>query len=275
MVSLFVADANMSFSKIPPEIAWNIAMYLTASDMFTLLLASRKAHYLFIKSLYCLAKEHKTGRVSELTQGLQEVTFWYDKTGIDSVIEWAAIHNRLYTFQQLLLEPHMDLLQADTYGVTLLHRLSAQGLVLYMEPLIMRLKLTDINPFQPDCSKLTPLHYAAGRGMTDAVELLLAMGADVAAKDNHGNTALHLAAVTGSLQVFSHLVHAGADVASESRFGWIPVDQAGITNHQKAVIELERLGSRPPNWQHKGDALNEFVRLSPCPQECYLYHAVF
>jgi ankyrin repeat protein len=91
----------------------------------------------------------------------------------------------------------MDLLQTDSYGVTLLHRLSGQGLTQYMTPLILKLKYAKINPFQVDHSILSPLHYAAGRDMMQGVRDIITLGGDVLAKDHHGNTPLHLAAVTG------------------------------------------------------------------------------
>jgi ankyrin repeat protein len=104
---------------------------------------------------------------------------------------------------------------------------------------------------------------------------IIMFGGEVSAKDHHGNTPLHLAAVTGSHHVFAQLVRAGADVNSEGRFGWTPIDQASISHHINAVDELKRLGSQPPSWQHKQHALNEFVRLSPCPLHCYFYHMDF
>lgn len=265
----------MSLSSLPIEITQDISEYLLASDILALATVSRSLYMLFIRSLYRLARYHRTCKSSDLTTGLQEITFWFDRCGNNSVVQWAIIHDQPHTFQQLLLEPRMDLLQVDSYGVTLLHRLSGQGFIKYMEPLIERLQDREIDPFRPDLSLLTPLHYAAGRGMKEAVDLLITMGADASAKDHHGNTPLHLAAVNGRYEVFSILIDAGADVVSQGRFGWTPVDQASIAHHDTAVAELERLGSRAPNWQQRADALNEFVRLSPCPQECYAYHAVF
>ncbi|KAH8724691.1 ankyrin repeat-containing domain protein, partial [Phaeosphaeriaceae sp. PMI808] len=119
----------------------------------------------------------------------------------------------------------------------------------------------------------TPLHYAAGRGMSETVKLLIATGADVFAKDYRGNTPLHLAAITDSYQVLDLLVEAGADVHSEARFGWAAIDQASISQHYNTVQRLMDLSSRPPTWEKS--AMNEFVRLSPCPVECYGLQVTF
>lgn len=148
-------------------------------------------------------------------------------------------------------------------------------MVPYMTLVIQRLKCIGIDPFQVDHSRLTPLHYAAGRGKEQGVRNIIAFGGDVSARDHHGNMPLHLAAVTGSHHVFAQLVQAGADVNSESRFGWTLIDQASISHHHTAVAELKRLGSRPPTWQNRAHALNEFVRLSPCPLYCYVHHVDF
>ncbi|KAJ5060254.1 ankyrin repeat-containing domain protein [Bipolaris maydis] len=178
----------------------------------------------------------------------------------------------MYTFQQLLHVPGIDLHQKDVYGVTLLHRLCAQNLVSYIRILVATLRKLHMDPFCCDLSLLTPLHYAAGRNMKEAVALLIKEGADVSAKDNHGNTPLHLAAVTGSCEVISLLVQAGANLSSEARFGWIAIDQASISQKHNAVKLLLSLGSPLPSWEKRKYALSEFVRLSPCPLDCYIYH---
>jgi hypothetical protein len=213
----------MSLPLLPIELLDEISIYLSLNDVFALVRVCKQLHISLLESLYRFARDYRKVSSSVLTIGLQDVTFWFDKDGNGSVMEWAISHGRVSTFERLIVDPRMNLLQADSYGVTLLHRLSGQGLVQYLNPLTRRLKHIGINPFQADFSLLTPLHYAAGRGMTQAVHALIILGADVLAKDHHGNTPLHLAAVTGSYQVFTLLVEAGADVNSESRFQWAPI----------------------------------------------------
>lgn len=260
---------------LPIEILEDISAHLSLNDVSSLIRGSQLLYTRLIKSFYRRSRYHCTSKSNSLTHRLQDVTFWYDKRGNGSVMEWAVVHRRTSTFHRLLLEPQVDLVQVDSYGVTLLHRLAAQGLVRYIEPLVTTLNYAGTDPFQPDHSLLTPLHYASGRNMTEAVQSLIKYGADVMARDHHGNTPLHLAAVTGSHNVLAQLVQAGADVNSKARFGWTAIDKASISHHRLAVEELRRLGSQSPTWQKRQNALNEFIRLSPCPLSCYLYHFQF
>lgn len=125
-------------------------------------------------------------------------------------------------------------------------------------------------PFSPHASAL-----CCRGGVLSAVQLLIASRADVLAKDHHAITPLHLAAVTGSSHVLDALVEAEADVHAESRFGRTAVDQASITRHHHPAQKLEQLGSKPPMWRSRRHALDEFVKLSPCPQERYTLHLTF
>jgi hypothetical protein len=265
----------MSLTTVPTELLQHVAMYLTVDEMSSLVLVSRNLHARLLNELHHLALRHETSDNTMLTTGLREVTFWFDKTGNRSVLEWTAAHDRVSTFMQLIALPRADLSQLDRHGVSLLHRLSAQGLVRYIRPLIERFRELNLDPFKPDHSLLTPLHYAAARGMTSGVDLLLALGAVVSAKDHHGNTPLHLAAVNGAIKVVTQLVNAGADVNSRGRFDWTPIDQASIAHQRTVVCELRRLGAFAPSWQRRPNALNEFLRLSPCPLDCYMYHLRF
>ena len=56
---------------------------------------------------------------------------------------------------------------------------------------------------------MTPLHYAA-RGHKNVAELLLDNGADVNAKDKHGNTPLHKATLRGNKDIVELLRKHGA-----------------------------------------------------------------
>ena len=260
----------MSLLSIPVEILYDVADSLTASDICSLILASRQLHRHLVHYLDQLAQRYKIQNPQSLSRGLHKVSFWYDKGGNGTVLEWAVVQDQLGIFRRLLEMGCSDAVQKDSYDVTLLHRLAGQGKVKFMPPVIEKLQKDQHNPFETDVSCLTPLHYAAGCGQLQAVELLITFGADVNAKDHHGNTPLHLAAVTGFSHVFETLVAAGALVNSLTYFGWTAIDQASIAHHDTAVDELQLLGSWAPRWQEKKYALHEYIRHSPCPRESFI-----
>ena len=79
---------------------------------------------------------------------------------------------------------------------------------------------------------MTPLHAAARKGLKEVVELLIANGADVNAKDVLGQTPLHFA---DTKEIAELLVAAGADVsAKEDTRGRTPLHHAAT----KEVAEL-------------------------------------
>jgi len=91
-------------------------------------------------------------------------------------------------------------------------------------------------------AKWAPLHAAAASGDRQAVEDLLAKGADVNAKSELGASALHTAAVYGHKQIAELLIEKGADVnATAERSLW---DEGMTALHgscikgQKGVAEL-------------------------------------
>lgn len=259
----------MPFLSLPTELLYEVADGLQPNDIFSLTCTCRLLYDRLIHCLYRIASRHKLNNPKSLTCGLRDVSFWHDKEGNGSILEWSAIHRRQNTFERLLEEPDVDVIQMDSYGVTLFHRLAAQGMVDLMAPLMTKLIKSKQDPFKVDLSSLTPLHFAAGCGRTEAVKFLIEHGANVDVRDHHRNTPLHLAAVAGAYAIFSILVKAGADVNSKTRLDWTAIDIASITHHADAVNELIRLGSQVPTWMSKRHALNEYVRLSPCPKEYY------
>lgn len=72
----------------------------------------------------------------------------------------------------------------------------------------------------------TPLHYAACRGYTEMVRILLENGADPNQRDCIGNTPLHLAAVTSKISVVTLLLKAGTDVCLLDKYGYNPLQLA-------------------------------------------------
>lgn len=82
----------------------------------------------------------------------------------------------------------------------------------------------------------TPLHIEAYRGRPDLVELLIAKGADVNAKDLVRKTPLHQAK---NKEVAELLIAKGADVNAKDKNGLTPLLYATIHGH-KDVAELLR-----------------------------------
>ena len=61
-------------------------------------------------------------------------------------------------------------------------------------------------------SGVTPLHLAAKYGHKEIVEILIANGADINAKDDDGETPLHKAAWERHEEIAKFLISHGADV---------------------------------------------------------------
>ena len=70
------------------------------------------------------------------------------------------------------------------------------------------------------------LHNAARNGHKEIVELLIAKGADVDAKDEDGWTPLHWAVVNGHEETVELLLANGSDVNAKDNDGETPLDWA-------------------------------------------------
>ena len=91
------------------------------------------------------------------------------------------------------------------------------------------------------CKGYTPLHWAARKGKTEVVKLLLEHGANVNAKDRFGNTPLHLAAWKGKTEVVDLLLTNGADINAKNNDGETPLHWAACNGHTEVVeLLLER-----------------------------------
>ena len=91
----------------------------------------------------------------------------------------------------------------------------------------------------------TPLHFAARDGYKEIVELLIAKGADVNAKDNDGGTTpLHHAASYGRNEVVELLIAKGADVNAKDNYGGTPLDRAISSNKKSTASFLRKHGGK-------------------------------
>ena len=89
------------------------------------------------------------------------------------------------------------------------------------------------------------LHHAARRGNTPRINELLADGADVNARDEHGRTALHLAASHDNHACIACLVADGADIDARDEHGSTPLIAAARRGAEQAVTTLIELGADP------------------------------
>ncbi len=93
----------------------------------------------------------------------------------------------------------------------------------------------------PDDTGMTPLHAAAMLGRAEEAEMLLEFGADAAARDAFGDTPAHTAAASGMGNVLQVLAVHGADLALLNNAGHTPLDLARRNRQDRVVRFLLRL----------------------------------
>ena len=89
----------------------------------------------------------------------------------------------------------------------------------------------------------TPLHSAVSGGRDAVVELLLALGADVAAANKGGRTALHYAASKNHVEIAHMLIKAGAKVNRKDGVGCTPLHRAASAGHAEMCEVLLEAGA--------------------------------
>ena len=95
-----------------------------------------------------------------------------------------------------------------------------------------------VNARDDQNSSSTPLHKAAANNHKDIVELLIATGAQVNAKDKLGSTALHWAAYNGHKDIVDLLIAGGAQVSAKTtKRNQTPLCWATCRGH-KEIVEL-------------------------------------
>ena len=118
-------------------------------------------------------------------------------------------------------------LPVDNDGVTVLHKalhIYSGNRLAIVEQLIAA--GSDVNARMKDGR--TPLHFASGFGVVDAVPVLLKAGAVVDSRDEDGNTPLFVA----GRDIAVVLIAAGADVGALNHEGNVPLHR----NHQAALL---------------------------------------
>ncbi|KAK8597924.1 hypothetical protein V6N13_095318 [Hibiscus sabdariffa] len=184
-------------------------------------------------------------------------------------LQWAALNNRSAA-AQYIIERGGDVHEVDRNGQTALHWSAVRGAIQVAEVLLQegaRVNAADINGYQithvaaqygqtsflyhvvskwnadpdtPDNDGRSPLHWAAYKGFTDSVRLLLFLDAHRGRQDKEGCTPLHWAAIRGNLEACTVLVQAGKveDLLVTDNSGLTPAQLASDKNHRQVAFFL-------------------------------------
>ncbi|NIZ61738.1 hypothetical protein DL239_12230 [Sedimentitalea sp. CY04] len=90
-----------------------------------------------------------------------------------------------------------------------------------------------------DSAGKTPLHWVA-QASPDIVDVLIAAGGDVNAKDDLGRSAFHFTSATASPEIVTLFIQAGADVNGRTASDWTPLHGAakfGSPENIRVLIE--------------------------------------
>ena len=100
----------------------------------------------------------------------------------------------------------------------------------------------------------TPLHTAAGAGLSDILSVLIDHGAQCDAKDSQKQTPLFSAVSGGHTDIVVQLIRHGADLNSRDGAGWTPLSYAAYTGHVSITEKLlksgadQRIGEEGAGW---------------------------
>lgn len=102
-------------------------------------------------------------------------------------------------------------------------------------------------PSQSEIAAYRGLHAAAQRGDVDAIEQLIAEGADLNARDRAGRTPIHVAAFASQDEALRALARAGADLDAFEHQAYDIVTIAAVANDLELLDLALRLGASPAN----------------------------
>ena len=159
------------------------------------------------------ARQGDLPTVQELLQQGLDVNGW--DMGGTPALHW-GVHFNNEALVDLLLSAGADVEGANRYGQTPLQVAVLQ----HHAAMVLRLVEAGANTEQADASGETPLLQATRLGDLDVVEVLLARGAQVDARDPHyGQSALMVAVREDHPALAQRLLRAGADVNAQSQAG--------------------------------------------------------
>ena len=172
---------------------------------------------------------------------------------LESPVADAAENGDIALTKQLLKEG-AEVNEAQGDGMTALHWAAEKGNSKLVDILIY----AGANPMAGTrIGQYKPLHLAAKKGNTDIINILLETGIDPNIKtSNSGSTALHLAAASGDIESVISLLLAGAQIdIRENAWGQTPLIFAAAANHVRVMQALIDAGADPALPSHVVDVI--------------------
>ncbi|OQV09141.1 NACHT domain-containing protein [Cladophialophora immunda] len=116
---------------------------------------------------------------------------------------------------------------------------------------------------------MTPLHYAARRGVVDRLRVLLDAGAEIEKRNNRKQTPLHLAAAADNLEAVRFLISHGADRDATDAAGQNASRVAEINFSRKVYAFFNPGSPEIPGMVQEGskDIIPRSMTASPSPEQ--------
>lgn len=142
----------------------------------------------------------------------------------------------------LLVQGGADVNVKDDTGYTaLLHAIEAN----YDQVEHVLLNHPKLDPSARGFNGVTTLSKYVWRERKEAVQKLLALGADANAQDNDGDAPLHGAAQSGNVEIMDLLLAKGGDPNLKNKQGGTPLMWAVVFGHEDAARRLIEAGANP------------------------------
>ena len=162
--------------------------------------------------------------------------------GAELSIFEACAAGELERIERLLEEsPGVDITVRSDDGWTPLHLAAFFGHQKVVELLLAH--GADMAARSTNSNANTPLHAALAANQKMVAGLLIGHGADVNAADGGGWRPLHLAAANNNLDLLKTLIAQGAEVGAANREGLTAVELAEQKGHREAAAFLRRHGA--------------------------------
>ncbi|KAH7575503.1 hypothetical protein ACOSP7_004857 [Xanthoceras sorbifolium] len=184
-------------------------------------------------------------------------------------LQWAALNN-FADIAQYIVQHGADVNATDNNKQSALHWAAVRGSIAVADVLLQngaRVEVADVNGYRPvhvaaqygqtdflnhivakyhadfdtpDNEGRSPLHWAAYKGFSDTIRLLLFRDASQGRQDRDGCTPLHWAALRGNVEACTVLVHAGTkqELMVKDKAGVTPSQLASDKGHRQVAIFL-------------------------------------